>query len=114
MWKCIAVTVGEKIGKQHLTYAQGACAEPVAMAAISAADDYPQHSHGTGTHPAGRGAALGRPVLPLSPIDGIRARQRKLFSLLPCSRLHILLDLSYPSYRLQSNLGWHVTCLRGD
>ena len=26
-WKRIVVTVGEKIGKTHLTYAQGACAE---------------------------------------------------------------------------------------
>ena len=37
-WKRIVVTVGEKIGKEHLTYAQGACAELVAMATISAAD----------------------------------------------------------------------------
>jgi PiT family inorganic phosphate transporter len=39
-WKRIVVTVGEKIGKEHLTYAQGACAELVAMATISAADNY--------------------------------------------------------------------------
>ena len=39
-WKRIVVTVGEKIGKQHLTYAQGACAELVAMATISAADNF--------------------------------------------------------------------------
>jgi PiT family inorganic phosphate transporter len=37
-WKRIVVTIGEKIGKTHLTYAQGACAELVAMATISAAD----------------------------------------------------------------------------
>jgi PiT family inorganic phosphate transporter len=37
-WKRIVVTVGEKIGKQHLTYVQGACAEIVAMATIEAAD----------------------------------------------------------------------------
>jgi PiT family inorganic phosphate transporter len=37
-WKRIVVTVGEKIGKQHLTYAQGAAAELVAMATIGAAD----------------------------------------------------------------------------
>ncbi|MEH1820081.1 MAG: inorganic phosphate transporter [Nostoc sp.] len=30
-WKRIVVTVGEKIGKDHLTYAQGASAELVAM-----------------------------------------------------------------------------------
>ncbi len=33
-WKRIVVTIGEKIGKQHLTYAQGASAELVAMSAI--------------------------------------------------------------------------------
>jgi inorganic phosphate transporter, PiT family len=37
-WKRIVVTVGEKIGKSHLTYAQGASAEIVAMATIGAAD----------------------------------------------------------------------------
>jgi PiT family inorganic phosphate transporter len=37
-WKRIVVTVGEKIGKNHLTYAQGACAELVAMSTIAAAD----------------------------------------------------------------------------
>ncbi|MDR3441007.1 inorganic phosphate transporter [Telmatospirillum sp.] len=39
-WKRIVVTVGEKIGKSHLTYAQGACAELVAMSTIAAADVY--------------------------------------------------------------------------
>jgi PiT family inorganic phosphate transporter len=39
-WKRIVVTVGEKIGKQHLTYAQGASAELVAMATIFAADNF--------------------------------------------------------------------------
>ncbi len=39
-WKRIVVTVGEKIGKEHLTYAQGACAELIAMATISAADSF--------------------------------------------------------------------------
>ena len=37
-WKRIVVTVGERIGKQHLTYGQGASAELVAMATIGAAD----------------------------------------------------------------------------
>ena len=37
-WRRIVVTVGEKIGKSHLTYAQGASAELVAMATIGAAD----------------------------------------------------------------------------
>jgi inorganic phosphate transporter, PiT family len=37
-WKRIVVTIGEKIGKTHLTYAQGASAELVAMSTIAAAD----------------------------------------------------------------------------
>jgi inorganic phosphate transporter, PiT family len=39
-WKRIVVTVGEKIGKEHLTYAQGAAAEITAMATIGAADGF--------------------------------------------------------------------------
>jgi PiT family inorganic phosphate transporter len=39
-WKRIVVTVGEKIGKDHLNYGQGACAELVAMATIGAADAF--------------------------------------------------------------------------
>ncbi len=39
-WKRIVVTVGEKIGKDHLTYAQGASAELVAMGTILAADHF--------------------------------------------------------------------------
>jgi PiT family inorganic phosphate transporter len=37
-WKRIVVTVGEKIGKNHLTYGQGAAAEITAMVTIGAAD----------------------------------------------------------------------------
>jgi PiT family inorganic phosphate transporter len=39
-WKRIVVTVGEKIGKSHLTYAQGASAELVAAITIGAADGF--------------------------------------------------------------------------
>jgi PiT family inorganic phosphate transporter len=39
-WKRIVVTVGEKIGKSHLTYAQGASAELIAMCTILAADRF--------------------------------------------------------------------------
>ncbi|MDR3464306.1 MAG: inorganic phosphate transporter [Xanthobacteraceae bacterium] len=39
-WKRIVVTVGEKIGKTHLTYGQGAAAELVAAATIAAADNF--------------------------------------------------------------------------
>jgi PiT family inorganic phosphate transporter len=39
-WKRIVITVGEKIGKSHLTYGQGASAELVAMLTIMAADNF--------------------------------------------------------------------------
>ena len=39
-WKRVVVTVGEKIGKQHMTYAQGASAGFVAMGTIFGADLY--------------------------------------------------------------------------
>jgi PiT family inorganic phosphate transporter len=39
-WKRIVVTVGEKIGKTHLTYGQGAAAELVAAVTIYAADHF--------------------------------------------------------------------------
>ena len=39
-WKRIVVTVGEKIGKTHLTYAQGASAEIVAAGTIGLADAF--------------------------------------------------------------------------
>ncbi len=39
-WRRIVVTVGEKIGKDHLTYGQGAAAEIVAMGTIFAADNF--------------------------------------------------------------------------
>jgi inorganic phosphate transporter, PiT family len=39
-WKRIVVTVGEKIGKQHLTYGQGAAAEITAMGTIALADSF--------------------------------------------------------------------------
>jgi PiT family inorganic phosphate transporter len=39
-WKRIVVTVGERIGKTHLTYGQGAAAELVAAGTIAAADMY--------------------------------------------------------------------------
>jgi inorganic phosphate transporter, PiT family len=39
-WKRIVITVGEKIGKTHLSYGQGAAAELVAAATIAGADMY--------------------------------------------------------------------------
>ncbi|MFW2078723.1 inorganic phosphate transporter [Acinetobacter sp. ULE_I010] len=39
-WKRIVVTVGERIGKHHMTYGQGMSAELVAMTTIAAADGF--------------------------------------------------------------------------
>lgn len=39
-WKRIVVTVGERIGKDHMNYAQGMSAELVAMSTIAAADGF--------------------------------------------------------------------------
>lgn len=39
-WKRIVITVGEKIGKQHMTYGMGATAEVVAAGTILAADGF--------------------------------------------------------------------------
>ncbi len=39
-WKRIVITVGERIGKQHLTYGQGAAAEITAMGTIALADSF--------------------------------------------------------------------------
>lgn len=39
-WRRIVITVGERIGKTHLTYGQGAAAEVVTMATIGAADHF--------------------------------------------------------------------------
>ncbi|HEY4250558.1 MAG TPA: inorganic phosphate transporter [Roseomonas sp.] len=54
-WKRIVVTVGEKIGKTHMTYAQGAAAELVAAATIGAADVY--HLPVSTTHVLSSGVA---------------------------------------------------------
>jgi inorganic phosphate transporter, PiT family len=54
-WKRIVVTVGEKIGKTHLTYAQGASAELVAAATILLADQY--HLPVSTTHVLSSGVA---------------------------------------------------------
>jgi inorganic phosphate transporter, PiT family len=54
-WKRIVVTVGEKIGKDHLTYAQGASAEIVAAVTIIAADQY--HLPVSTTHVLSSGVA---------------------------------------------------------
>jgi PiT family inorganic phosphate transporter len=39
-WKRVVVTIGEKIGKAHLTYAQGACAGTVAMITVGLASRF--------------------------------------------------------------------------
>ena len=48
-WKRIVVTVGEKIGKNHLTYAQGAAAETTAMATIGVSTTHVLSSGVAGT-----------------------------------------------------------------
>jgi inorganic phosphate transporter, PiT family len=54
-WKRIVVTVGERIGKQHLTYAQGAAAQIVAACTILAADSF--HMPVSTTHVLSSGVA---------------------------------------------------------
>ena len=54
-WKRIVVTVGERIGKQHLTYSQGAAAEIVAAATIIGADQF--HMPVSTTHVLSSGVA---------------------------------------------------------
>jgi PiT family inorganic phosphate transporter len=54
-WKRIVITVGEKIGKQHLTYGQGAAAELIAMATIQLADYF--HAPVSTTHVLSSGVA---------------------------------------------------------
>jgi PiT family inorganic phosphate transporter len=41
-WRRVVVTVGEKIGKEHMTYAEGACASLVTMGTIFAANIFGQ------------------------------------------------------------------------
>ena len=104
-WKRIVVTVGEKIGKTHLTYGQGAAAEVVAAITILAADnfglpvstthvlssgvagtmaangsgaamvDHPVHRFGMGSDPAGRHGDRRRALLRASPF-GLRQLQK--------------------------------------
>ena len=57
-WKRIVVTVGEKIGKDHLTYAQGAAAEITAMATIGAADAFGLPVSTTHVLSSGRGRTM--------------------------------------------------------
>ncbi|HLJ77312.1 MAG TPA: inorganic phosphate transporter, partial [Acidobacteriaceae bacterium] len=54
-WKRIVVTIGEKIGKEHMTYAQGAAAGVVAAATIIGADNF--HMPVSTTHVLSSGVA---------------------------------------------------------
>lgn len=54
-WKRIVVTIGEKIGKEHMTYAQGAAAGIVAAATIIGADNF--HMPVSTTHVLSSGVA---------------------------------------------------------
>jgi len=62
-WKRIVVTVGEKVGKNHLTYAQGAAAEITAMATIGTADAFGLRS----VPPTSYRQALPEPWPPITP-----------------------------------------------
>ncbi len=54
-WKRIVITAGEKIGKTHLTYGQGAAAEIIATTTIGVADGFglPVSTTHVLLHPAG-------------------------------------------------------------
>ncbi|HEY1807095.1 MAG TPA: inorganic phosphate transporter, partial [Acidobacteriaceae bacterium] len=54
-WKRVVITVGERIGKEHLTYAQGAAAQIVAACTILAADIF--HMPVSTTHVLSSGVA---------------------------------------------------------
>jgi PiT family inorganic phosphate transporter len=54
-WRRIVVTVGERIGRQHMTYAQGAAAQLVAAVTILAADGF--HMPVSTTHVLSSGVA---------------------------------------------------------
>ncbi len=78
-WKRIVVTVGEKIGKQHLTYGQGAAAEITAALTILGADHLPlrtaiehgpQLGDGLGADAAHFDCAVGIAVLDVPPVLG--------------------------------------------
>ncbi len=83
-WKRIVVTVGERIGKEHLTYAQGATAELVAMGTIFAADNWGLPVSTTCSAPALRAPWLptkadcnSRPSGTLPPHGCSRCRRRR-------------------------------------
>jgi PiT family inorganic phosphate transporter len=54
-WKRIVVTIGERIGKEHITYAQGASAEIMAACTIIGADHF--HMPISTTHVLSSGVA---------------------------------------------------------
>jgi PiT family inorganic phosphate transporter len=58
-WKRIVVTVGERIGKENMTYAQGASAGLVTMVTIFAADTWSLPVSTTHILSSGRSSALG-------------------------------------------------------
>ena len=66
-WKRVVVTVGERIGKDHLTYAQGASAGLVAMGTIFAADKFglpgEHHAHSQFRRGRNDGCKRQRPAL---------------------------------------------------
>ena len=69
-WKRIVITVGEKIGKTHLTYGQGAAAELIAAATIGAADGLGLPVSTTHVLSSGRRRHDGRQWLGHAVVDG--------------------------------------------
>ncbi len=73
-WKRIVITVGEKIGKTHLTYGQGAAAEIVAAATIGAADGFGLPVSTTHVLSSGVAGHDGRQWLGHAMVDGAQHR----------------------------------------
>jgi PiT family inorganic phosphate transporter len=97
-WKRIVVTVGEKIGKSHLTYAQGASAETVAMLTIGAADVY--------------GLPVSTTHVLSSGVAGTMAANRSGLQMATVRKLALAWVLSRPAaFLLSGGLYWRVSTL---
>lgn len=93
-WRRIVVTVGEKIGKQHLTYGMGASAELVAACTILAADRFGlpvSTTHILSSGVAGAAVANGQ---------GLQARTIRNMALAWCLTLPVAMALSGGLYWL--------------
>jgi PiT family inorganic phosphate transporter len=105
-WKRIVVTVGEKIGQEHLSYAQGAAAELVAMTTIGAADllGFPVST----THVLSSGVA----GTMMANRSGLRAGTVRSMLLAWLLTLPVCVFLGASTFALGLNLVLHVSGLR--